>query len=100
MILLLKVINISVRRKFKGLNGLLPGLTGIGRPACWISLKYSLAVFFHFKKNCTFAARLSDGVMAALQILVLPVQVRILVGQQRLNENDLEGTDVPSFIEK
>ncbi len=38
--------------------------------------------------------------MAALQILVLPVQVRILVGQQRLNENELEGTDVPSFIEK
>ncbi len=62
------------------------------------TVKYSFARFFHFKKNCTFAARLSDGVMAALQILVLPVQVRILVGQQRLNENDLEGTDVPSFI--
>ncbi len=38
--------------------------------------------------------------MAALQILVLPVQVRVLVGQQRLNENEMEGTDVPSFIEK
>ncbi len=33
-------------------------------------------------KNCRiFAPRLSDGVMAALQILVLPVQVRVLVGQ-------------------
>ena len=65
-----------------------------------IHVKYYSPTYFIFKKSCTFAPRLSDGVMAALQILVLPVQVRILVGQQRLNENDLEGTNVPSFIEK
>ncbi len=62
-------------------------------------VKYYQPTTARIKKNSTFAARLSDGVMAALQILVLPVQVRILVGQQRLSENDLEGTDVPSFIE-
>ena len=47
-------------------------------------LKFFNPSFIIIKKNCTFAPRLSDGVMAALQILVLPVQVRVLVGQQKV----------------
>lgn len=34
------------------------------------------------KKSRIFAARMSHGVMVALQILILPVKVRILVRQQ------------------
>lgn len=45
----------------------------------------------HIKKNINFAHlfrgdRLSDGVMAAQEILVLLVQVRILVGQRKLSK--------------
>ncbi len=42
--------------------------------------------------------KLSDGVMVALQILILPVQVRALVGQHKL-DNVMKGAIVPSFFE-
>ena len=43
--------------------------------------------------------KLSDGVMVALQILILPVQVRALVGQHKLDDNVMKGAIVPSFFE-
>ncbi len=39
--------------------------------------------------------KLSDGVTAALQILVLPVQVRILIGQQGNGFLMLRGDNSP-----
>ncbi len=44
------------------------------------------AFFCYFCRNF---ANLTDGVMVALQILVLPVQVRILVGQHWVNKGPL-----------
>ena len=38
------------------------------------------------KNELSLPRKLSDGVMVALQILILPVQVRALVGQHDVNE--------------
>ncbi len=54
---------------------------------------------FVIKKNeLSLPRKLSDGVMVALQILILPVQVRALVGQHDVDEM-VKGAIVPSFFE-
>ncbi len=55
-------------------------------------------MFWTIKKCRIFAPRLSDGVMAALQILVLPVQVRVLVGQPRKLRVRTAGDISPLFF--
>ncbi len=43
--------------------------------------------FFDLIKSLTFAPQLSSGVMVALRILVPPVRVRVLPGQQKITED-------------
>ncbi len=55
-------------------------------------------MFVITKNGLSLPRKLSDGVMVALQILILPVQVRALVGQQGIDER-VKGAIVPSFFE-